>query len=388
MLPIHASRRLAPLGIERAASRRQPRRSRSGGARRCPTPNPRSPSRGFTLTELLVVIAIIAMLVAITSVAVMRGLDTAKQTRIKVEVDQLDTAFKNYKEKYGSYPPWDWRIPGNGTGTIPPQLIQHIAQAFPRYNMGPAPNYPILRQDLIQTGIDVGKHRADQALVFWLRGFSNDPLHPFVRVDDHLIVNGTATAQTVKRTPFFEFDESRLMGVIRPIPPNDPSIPEPNWKTAVITAGVTGFMPSYFPQGVAPGVNGGAYIYFDAGNYGTSTQPTRFNNFTGPPPVKNVYADAGVVVPYWHDVNGNGISDATENWVNPDSFQIIAPGGDGAYGDPGVPNQTVPSLCRMFPTGVYYDPSINQARADLFDKFDGDNVTNFCSQARLGSAKP
>ena len=63
--------------------------------------------RGFTLTELLVVIAILAILASLTAVGVMRALDTAKQTRIKVEVDNLDAAFKAYKEKYGSYPPCD-----------------------------------------------------------------------------------------------------------------------------------------------------------------------------------------------------------------------------------------------------------------------------------------
>ena len=58
-----------------------------------------SSRRAFTLTELLVVIAIIAVLAAMVSVGVMRALDTAKQTRIKTEVDQLDAAFKAYQGK-------------------------------------------------------------------------------------------------------------------------------------------------------------------------------------------------------------------------------------------------------------------------------------------------
>ena len=53
------------------------------------------------------VITILAMLAALGTVGIMRALDTAKQTRIKIEIDNLDTALKAYKEKYGSYPPCD-----------------------------------------------------------------------------------------------------------------------------------------------------------------------------------------------------------------------------------------------------------------------------------------
>ena len=73
--------------------------------------------RGFTLTELLVVISIIAILVAMTSLAVVRALGHAKQTRIKVELDQLDMALKAYKQEYGAYPPCDMRV---GPSGIPP----------------------------------------------------------------------------------------------------------------------------------------------------------------------------------------------------------------------------------------------------------------------------
>src|SRR6478672_5242403 len=86
--------------------------------------------RAFTLTELLVVIAIIAVLAAMGSWGVMQALGTAKQSRIKLEVDQLDAAFKAYKDKYGSYPPCNL---GGLSGNAP--LKAHIARAFPRYNL-------------------------------------------------------------------------------------------------------------------------------------------------------------------------------------------------------------------------------------------------------------
>ena len=58
-----------------------------------------APRRGFTLTELLVVIAIIAMLAALVSVAVVRVLDTAKQTAMKTELDQYRLGLQSLQGK-------------------------------------------------------------------------------------------------------------------------------------------------------------------------------------------------------------------------------------------------------------------------------------------------
>ena len=331
---------------------------------------------GFTLTELLVVIAIIAMLVALTSVAVMRALGTAKQTRMKTEVDQLDAAFKAYKEKYGSYPPCDLRIdpmasPGDPLYNAP--LRQHVARAFPRYDLA---NLPI---ELGLAGIDVDNFRPDQTLVFWLRGFSSDPLHPFVSLDDKQISGGVVLMQPVKRTPLYDFDTTRLV--------------------SLSVSGVD-TVPSYFPAGVnvssTPSVSvaspfavwssGGApYLYWDAQSYqdsapsppSTEAVPFVFNLSSPGPPL---YADAGEAVPYWLDTNINGLTadfagvQQTEDWVNPESFQIIATGSDGRYG------AGTRTSAPCYPTGGGYDSSSNLA--------DDDNVTNFCTAARLEDAKP
>jgi hypothetical protein len=136
-------------------------------------------------------------------------------------------------------------------------------------------------------------------------------------------------------------------------------------------------------------LTGAPYLYWDAGRYGSGTPygppavnpPTAigFNAVTAKPPL---YADAGGAVPYFNDTNADGMIDVDasgnllETWVNPESFQIIGPGSDGKYGAPGAPGR----LFRLYPTGVNYDTSVGLA--------DDDNVTNFCSQARLGSAKP
>jgi prepilin-type N-terminal cleavage/methylation domain-containing protein len=337
-----------------------------------PTPNPqpltprRSRRLAFTLTELLVVIAIIAVLAAMVSVGVMRALDTAKQTRIKTEVDQLDAAFKSYREKYGSFPPSLEGLAGSNV------LIQHIARAFPRYNISN------LGLDLRAAGLDP-KPRPDQALVFWLKGFSPDPANPFVTPAGAQIIAGNVATPNVKVavTPLFDFDQARLYPV-----DTTPPIPMPNK--------VYGISPSYFPQGTKADETGAPYIYWPSVSYpailpeppggmGRAVWNDGGNPFTQP-----VFANAGPIMPYANDVNGDGsfdingdgVVDNGEGWANPDSFQIISAGMDGKYGRVSPTIRT--DRARLYPTGTFYDPAGT----------DDDNVTNFCPKARLGDAKP
>jgi prepilin-type N-terminal cleavage/methylation domain-containing protein len=362
----------------------------------CPTPNPRSlpsgpwplPHLAFTLTEILVAIAIIAVLVGLTSVAVVRALDTAKQTRIKTEVDALHAAFEAYKNKYGSYPPCDLRInprvndPEDPLYNVPPRfpnaaLRRHVAQAFPKYRATD------LGGDLVGAGVDVYNFRPDQAVVFWLAGFNPDSAHPF---------EDLANLRKQKKTtpPLFDFDPTRLKEVGAPMPPDKVY----RLSSLAYFAPGTKFDEDGRPT-IAP------YVYFDSQSYGaaadvalgTAATPNSFNTslvngIPNAPPATafNVtpayptgwntppqFPDAGAAVPYWRDDNGNGTTyqpaDLGEGWVNADSFQIIAPGLDGKYGADAI-------TARLYKTGTGYSLA------------DDDNVTNFCPRPRLGDDKP
>jgi hypothetical protein len=129
-------------------------------------------------------------------------------------------------------------------------------------------------------------------------------------------------------------------------------------------------------------------VYFDssfyefvAPDYATplDAQPNTFNTGSFVP-----FQTAGAAAPYWLDRNNNGSSclaadqNSQETWANPDSFQLIACGNDGKYGQAGLTPPMPKMFARMYPSGKYYDPA----------QSDDDNATNFSSKARIGDDRP
>ena len=219
-------------------------------------------------------------------------------------------------------------------------------------------------------GVDPSNLRPDQALVFWLNGFNPDPTQPFL---------GLATLTRAQRTPpFFDFDASRLV------------------KLSATTNAL-----SYVPAGVkdfAP------YVYFDSGFYGygnpSYSAPIAWwcNSISCP----GVTSDAGYAMAYVKDNINPGVFDSPfanpqgDEWVNPDSFQIISSGLDGVFGNNGAGvtgNPNVINTLRLYPTGNPYNaaavvaPGSKPTGYDMYGA-DDDNITNFCERARLGDAKP
>jgi prepilin-type N-terminal cleavage/methylation domain-containing protein len=346
----------------------------------------RRASRGFTLTEMLVVIAIIGVLASLITVAGMRALDTGKQVAIKSELDQLDSALKDFKNKYGAYPPCDLSINGTMPGSsvlanVNPALQSFIMRAFPRYNLNN------LASDWNALGVDSTYAHPDRALVFWLSGFSPDVTSPFTGAG--------------ARTPFFAFDPTRLYNM---------TLANTVAQTASATTGYIQYLGqiAYVPKYG----NGTPYVYIDSGNYGnlpvtsnvngnysyissvnsngnyvnseqSSTTTPTISSFA----VYNITAassgttTAGTVTPYVQDLQSAGTyvnSGATTayQFCNPTTFQLISAGQDGQYG-------TSLSLSgftngRLYPGGSGYSA----------DGSDIDNAANFCDKSRLGDVIP
>ena len=272
--------------------------------------------RGFTLVEMLTVIVIIAILTGMITGAAIRVRTGAKIKVIAAELVQLDLAVKNYKTKFGDYPP-DF--------TDPDAVVRHIRRAFPRYIPGAATggtgatDWENIRNDVFDgtsassPSVDIFALTPASALHFWLagpdgRGFCANPRNPF----------DMTSSSRIK--PFYNFDPERV----------------------VVSANDT---HEYYPPGI-PTTRSRPHVYFRANNgvYDTTVQK---------------WSESGSDPPECLPCQNTLVAD----WANPDSFQILSAGLDGLYDDPADPD----------PRGIGYPAGTD------YDDAQYDDQSNFCS---------
>ncbi|MCE9604729.1 MAG: type II secretion system GspH family protein [Planctomycetia bacterium] len=362
----------------------------------------RRAASGFTLVELLMVIAIIGTLMAMLSVAVWKVLDFAKQGRIIVEIQQLQSAMQAYKEKSIQYPP----CLGEAQDTTANlnirkvHFMRHIQAAFANANYGPtAGNFDTLRNQIASTAFGTGTqiyryrkavgtitaldlNTLDQAeaLVFWLGGmptpvdgttglpivanrlfgFNRDRDNPFRRDST---AQELVDAMRFRTDSLFDFVQDRLID-------ND----DDGWL-------------EYSPTSYRDGEYSAPYVYFDAPTYVASTTapgvlPFNIPNLTGYPRSGELLAATfsnrwGMAVPM-ADVYVSGTKTPIR-WKRPESFQIIAPGKDGMYSTPtNVTSNDLSTLMRMplFPSGDTYSKATSYTAKTSYMNQELDNLTN------------
>jgi prepilin-type N-terminal cleavage/methylation domain-containing protein len=337
-----------------------------------------SPRRAFTLIEMLVVVVIIGILAGLITGAAIAARNKAKVAAISVEISQLDMALKEYKNKFGDYPPDFFGVSGYWPdGSVMPDsirdqaraaVLRHLRKAFPRWQVAGADTdaqwADFATQVQASCNMDINSRdnglTPASALVFWLgglpqtggatklMGFCADPRHPFATAGSRL-------------PPLFEFDEKRIHGY------NDATQTWMSW-------------PTYTADGASV-----PYVYFrarkttgDRWEYAVEKATDQFVPFGWAHPtdgenVARPYLESAV------DVTGADaypeLTATIRRWMNLTSFQIISPGLDNRFGcDDGAEKPEFPF--RYAPTGRGCCPHGN----------DYDNITNFTEGKTLEDA--
>jgi prepilin-type N-terminal cleavage/methylation domain-containing protein len=370
----------------------------------CP-PRLGGPTRAaFTLIELLVVITIIGILVALLTVAAVAALRTARQTEIKAEINQMDEALVEYKNKTTAFPPnaqtddADATSPTETAATplsesqILSDLKRHLKQAFPRHQepddlirvlCGLRPqntmNFPA-------QGLPGGMS-AGEALVFWLGGFSSDPRYPIsgeggpsYPIQARGATNNPSLDPIESRPWVFPFDVSRLA-------PRDDNTGyfDPDGRFIEYTVRIKNVNQhrrinfwQYVPRNSTQ-----PYLYFDTSRHDATTA-------FDPPAATDAATDAAgnSVALHVHAVKKARDAAVTGalpiQYVEPEKFQILHCGLDDAWDEE--------AFERMSAHGASADPmDLNSYLLFPDGPFVGevaDTIVNFTTETKLEDATP
>lgn len=288
---------------------------------------------GFTLVEILVVIAIIGVLVAITVPAANLAYKTIKKRAIAMECQAIAQAVEAYRTKYDDYPP---------DGSDATLLERHLRKAFP--NISPSEVQMLRWKDssnnrfvasgmLLTSEIDM---EPSEALVFFLGGFSDDPVFPFSgQGGPFIIMDDSSPAVQVKsnhpranissvqynpdrQNPLYPFKQTQLtLAIVGGLTVSS--------EDKALTNSTPDLLPTYHPAGLKM-----PFVYFDSRTYQQTTVANRFATVS-----------AGIVYPYRSTAINTKFSAADNSitsrnkyfrFVNDKTFQVVSAGLDDNYG--------------------------------------------------------
>ena len=331
-----------------------------------------SKKAGFTLIEVLIVITIIGILIGLLIPAVGIAYRSVRKSAIAMEVMTISNAVEKYKTKYGDYPP---------DGSNAAVMTRHLRKIFPQIAQS--------ELDLLvagsnsSTGLSGAVMDPPEALVFFLGGFSTDPVHPFTGSGGPFAVSPTGSTSPIqynvdRNAPFFEFREDQLSLEVINDPGSGAPITVSNDETALALAAPSGFPGDLLPVYTHSGSNA-PIVYFDSRTYSVGGQFNRYQPL-----------GLGAARPYKstnvNTTTGGTFGDAYYRYEADKTFQLISAGLDDLYG--GLPTPapgTVPMFFK-FPTGETLDitkPLAAQTPRTRYIEVEGepssqlDNATNF-----------
>lgn len=279
------------------------------------------PRSGFTLVEMLVVIVVIGILMGLLLAAVAPTLFTSYNFAVTTEIKELEGSIEQFKTNLGFYPPCEFDFDGDTTTdlTADPEDLA----TFKQYLRKIAPNHDETDAQIGTWWNQVGRHLDnDSILVFWLSGLNRSAQYPLTYSlgADNLyddgggagddVFTGFANGEDPAKRIFFEFSADQLV--------------DGNATT----------VKRYLQRKIGEQ----PYVYFSASQYGIASCNVS-DPFNGAPVAHAVY-------PY------RSYPDATVDYYNLTTFQIVAAGRDRTFGsvDGFAPNDnwtvsyTVPDL--------------------------------------------
>ncbi|MEX0791671.1 MAG: prepilin-type N-terminal cleavage/methylation domain-containing protein [Pirellulaceae bacterium] len=292
---------------------------------------------GFTLVELLVVITIIGILAGLTLVAIGPVIFGTKNTAMKLELIQIETALASYKQDRGALPPdGSLLIPIANTNARVDAVDRHLNRMFPSRNEA-VDNAGLADATTVQRLIDMGIVSSNAAsginlatldpsetYVLFLMGFSPDVERPLTGPGE--------------RNRLFEFDQTRLID-----PDGD------GWFS---------YKTRYSESEI---------VYFNGNTYDDGTNAASWDFSSG------TSLASGIVRPYAM-VQSNQPRFANEN-----TFQLICAGQDAHFGQW---EETDTNHVKLYPSGIGTGEALPVVLVSYSDE-DRDNVTNFTEGSSL-----
>ena len=339
---------------------------------------------GFTLVEVLVVIAIIGVLVGLTVPAVNLAYRTIKKRAIAMECQAIAQAVEAYRTKYEDYPP---------DGADQELMKRHLRKAFTNIASS---EFVLLSNPAVVTGNPtIGSvMEPSEALVFFLGGFSDDPVYPIsgkggpidirnggIQVtSDKMVASSVMQYNPDRQNPLYDFKQAQL------------TIEVVGSRTISSDDDITGYardlMPAYHPGGLKM-----PFLYFDARTYQARTDANQFN--AGPAGIAYAYRSTAVNTKVDPSVNTIENRNRYFRFMNEKTFQVVSAGLDDNYGGKvglfymfspangeaaGVTANSGDSLALLAaisPAETHPRPDFTRFLGDNSSTAQSDNVTNF-----------
>lgn len=310
----------------------------------------RASRRGFTLIEILMVIGIIGILVGLLVPAVNMALNSVKKRAIAMEVSTLASAVDKYKEKYGDYPP---------DGSSFQVFRRHCLKVWPQIANSEITDVVsvVKNNQLLPPGVaEFRVMDPTEALVFFLGGFSDDPVHPFTGAGGPIQIvsrdssgDPTLAQYNVDRTgPLYEFKQNQLTLEVVEIGGVGYTIS--NDEVLYALSGGNDIMPAYRIAG-----KNAPIVYFDSRTYAADGYVSYFALNGGQDgfarPYKSLDRNTSVM---WSAAT----ADRHYRYANEKSFQIVSAGLDDNFGNFLDPLEYGTAFY-AYPSGQYLDITWN-----------------------------